>query len=73
MAEIQNTIKSYVDHANKCRRKISDGDLLAFVGMLETGEAELTDFVAVGGQSLADDVHLLASRFGVLQHRRDGS
>lgn len=56
MAEIQNTIKGYVDHANKCGRELSDNDLLAFVGMLETGEAELTDFVTVGGQSLAEAV-----------------
>jgi len=56
MSDIRNTIASYLDHADKCGTELSDDDLRAFVGMLQTDEADLSDFAAVGGRSLVDAV-----------------
>lgn len=52
MSDIQKTIRDYIDHTG------SNGGhtLRCFVGMIETGEATLEDFRAVGGDDLAASV-----------------
>ena len=62
MTNIQSQIRCYLGD----KSAPSERDLLAFVGMLETGEATADDFVAVGGPNLA---LLVACHLIVLQPR----
>jgi hypothetical protein len=48
MDGIRETIAEYM----KRKAEPTKRDLLCFVGMLQTGEATLADFYAVGGESL---------------------
>lgn len=52
---IRETIKAYIDH----EPQISLHTMQCFVGMLQTGEATVKDFVACGV-----DLHALANRYG---------
>lgn len=53
MTEIQKTIAQYVlRSAGNCNH-LTKHTLLCFVGMIETGEADIVDFRTVGGEPLA--------------------
>lgn len=53
MTEIQKTIAQYVlRSAGNCNH-LTKHALLCFVGMIETGEADIVDFRVVGGEALA--------------------
>lgn len=53
MTEIQKTIAQYVlRSAGNCNH-LTKHTLLCFVGMIETGEADIVDFRIVGGEALA--------------------
>lgn len=53
MTEIQKTIAQYVlRSAGNCNH-LTNHTLSCFVGMVETGEADIVDFRIVGGEALA--------------------
>jgi hypothetical protein len=62
MNAIQTTIADYI----RSNAEPSQHTLLCFVGMIETGEAVIADFVAVGGEKLAK---LVASAMGATNAR----
>lgn len=53
MNEIQKTIAQYVLRSAGTCNHLTSHTLSCFVGMIETGEADIGDFRIVGGEALA--------------------
>ena len=74
MTEIQKTIAQYVLRSAGTCNHLTKHTLLCFVGMIETGEADIVDFRVVGGEALAKIVAdaLIESKTAT-QRRLDGN